>query len=489
MRRLVLLLFGAALLAGCSGSEGSEGNSALSGSPAFLELIEDARVAVQAGNLAEAGELYDEALAIDRENPGLWVDIARLRYRGGEQLIAIEAADYALELDPDYAPALLLRAQMVRDANGLAESLVWFEAAATADPRNPEVLGEYAATLGDLGQYSRMLGVVRELAGFAPDYPQVHYLQAVLAARAGDPVLAGSLLRRSGLADKGVPAAMMLEAIVAMQQGSFDTAATTLEALAKKQPGNLRVKELLARAWWLGGRERQVVDRFGAEAGGPLASPYLVMLVGRSLERMGERDRAIPFIERARQARPETSLVLATDPSLPAPTNRLRAMVSARDFGGAQDLAAALLGEFAQSGDVHALAGDVALAAGQPQRAAELYGVSAKVRRSWPLTRKLIAATRSMGEDEAADAILSRYLAGDPLNTDALVLLAERSAEREDWLRVAVVLDTAMALGAGSDLEVLRMRGAAARALGREDEAARFERLVAELKPADFLKG
>jgi Tfp pilus assembly protein PilF len=332
-----------------------------------------------------------------------------------------------------------------------------------------------------------MLAVVRELSQVAPDYPQVHYLQAVLAARAGDPVLARSLLTRSGLAEKGVPAAMMLEAIVSMQQGSFDTAATTLEALADRQPGNMRVKELLARAWWLGGRPRAVVDRFGAEAEGPLASPYLVMLVGRCLERMGERERAIAFIERARQARPAGSLVLSGENSLPEPTNRLRAMVASRDYGAAGGEAAGLLRRFPQSGDIHALAGDVALAAGQPLRAIELYGVSAKVRRSWPLTRKLIAATRRIGEDEAADAILSRYLAGDPQNPDALVLLAERSAERQDWLRVAVVLDTAMRLGAGSDLEVLRLRAAAARALGDREGAARFEALLAELAPRDFL--
>jgi len=486
MRKPVLLLALAAL-AGCSGGSNVSDKSALSGGEVFLELVEDARIAVKAGNLAEAGGYYDEALALEPENAGLWVDIARLRYLGGEHLTAIEAADYALELGPDYAPALLLRAQMVRDANGLAESLAWFEAAAAADPRNPEVLSEYAATLGDLGLYTRMLSVVREIATFAPEHPQVHYLQAVLAARGDDPVLAGNLLARSGMAEKGIPAAMMLEAIVSMQQGSYDTAATTLEALTEKQPGNMRVKELLARALWLGGRERQIVDRFGGIAQGELASPYLIMLVGRSLERMGERSRAIGFIERAREMRSEGALVLAPDVSLPGPVRRLREQAAAGSNGPAQDLSTDLLQRFPQSGDIHALAGDVALRSGKDLRAIELYGVASQVRRSWPLTRKLIAATRAIGEEEAADAVLSRYLAGDPQNTDALFVLAQLSAEREDWLRVAVVLDTALTLGAGSDLEVLRLRGEAAKALGREDEAERFEALYAELSPPDLL--
>lgn len=486
MRRLWPLI-AAAALAGCSAGDSAGGDSAITGSDEFLELIEDARVAVRAGNLAEAGRYYDQAMALDRENAGLWVDIARLRFMGGEHLTAIEAADYALQIDPEYGPALLLRAQMVRDANGLAESLVWFEAAANADPRNPEVLSEYAATLGDLGRYKEMLKVVRDLAAFAPDYPQVHYLQAVLAARADDPVLAGALLARSGLAERGVPAAMMLEAMVNMQQGSYDTAATTLETLAERQPGNMRVKELLARTWWLGGRDRAIVDRFGAEAEDAQASPYLVMLVGRSLERMGERGRAIPFIERARNANRGESFVLSTGASLPEATNRLRAQVASGNVGAAQSFAANLLRDYPQSGDVHALAGDTALAGGNAARAIELYGVSAQVRRTWPLTRKLIAATRLVGDELAADALLSRYIAGDPHNTEALLLLAERSAEKEDWLRVVVLLDTAMQLGSGSDLEVLALRAEAARKLGREGQAAQFEALHAELRPRDFL--
>jgi uncharacterized protein HemY len=146
-----------------------------------------------------------------------------------------------------------------------------------------------------------------------------------------------------------------------------------------------------------------------------------------------------------------------------------------------------MLNRFPHSGDVHALAGDAALAGGNAERALELYAVAASVRRSWPLTRKLIDAYRSYGDDIAADVLLSRYIAGDPQNTSALLLLAQRSAQSEDWLRVVVLLDTAIALGAGNDLEVLALRAEAARGLGRDDEAAEFEALRTELTPRPFL--
>ncbi len=66
-----------------------------------------------------------------------------------------------------------------------------------------------------------------------------------------------------------------------------------------------------------------------------------------------------------------------------------------------------------------------------------------------PLTRKIIASYNAYGDDRAAQALLSRYIAGDPHNTDALFLLAQTSAQQEDWLRVAVLLDNAIGIGCG----------------------------------------
>jgi Tfp pilus assembly protein PilF len=472
---------------GCSSEPQAESLFQLEGSEAFLDRIEEARRHIRFGDLAAAGRSYDEALELDPENAGLWVDIARLRFLGGEHLTAIEAADYALELGPNYAPALLLRAQMVRDANGLEESLPWFEAASVAAPNNAEILGEYAATLGDLGYNRDMLAAVRDLAKFAPDEPQAQYLQAVLAARGEDPALAARLLEKSRYIENGVPAAQMLDAIINMQQGNFDTAANKLEILAEEQPANIRVQELLARAWWLGGRDNLIAERFAQASTGPGASPYITMLVGRALERMGDRNRAIPFIERASQFNNQASFVIEEEASLPQVTNRLRDLLSSRNLSGADSVSSDFLRQFPQSGDAHSLSGDVALASDDALAAIELYQVSAQVRRSWPLTRKLAAAMLQAGEGEAAKVLLARYVQGDPQNLDALIVLARLSAEEADWLRVQVLLDTAIAQGAGSDPAVLTLRARAARELGNEEDVGQAEALLADTLPRPFL--
>ena len=92
-----------------------------------------------------------------------------------------------------------------------------------------------------------------------------------------------------------------------------------------------------------------------------------------------------------------------------------------------------------------------------------------------------------VGDEATADALLARYIAGDPQNTEALLLLAERSVTQDDWLRVAVVLDTAIGFGSGNDLEVLALRARAASELGRDDEAAVYTALYRELSPGAFL--
>jgi len=79
--------------------------------------------------------------------------------------------------------------------------------------------------------------------------------------------------------------------------------------------------------------------------------------------------------------------------------------------------------------------------------------------------------------------LIARHLVGEPRNTEALLLYAERSARAEDWLRVAVLLDQAIELGAGNDPRLLKLRAIAARALGETEEAAAFERMAWELHP------
>lgn len=473
-------------LASCAGEPPSR-NGAASGSAPFVRLLSEAEAMMAGGSLAQAGQLLDKARALEPDNPDLWVAIARLRFRGGEHLTAIAAADRALALGPDHAPALLMRALMVRDAHGRADSLPWFEAALAADPGYVDARAEYAATLGDLGRHRDMLAAVRALAAIAPDDARVFYCQAVLAQRGGKPVLARSLLDRSGMEAGGVPAALMLGALIDLDQGNYASAAETLDALSLRQPANARARDLLARALLLGGREGELFARFAPDAARPEASRYLLTTLARAHERLGDRAAAAPLLERAAR-RSDAALGLADRPGLPAPTTALRQSTAFVGWSAAVSEAQGLQARFPASADIAVLAGDTQLGSGNPVAALEAYARAARVRRPWVLTRKAVLAYRQAGDRAAADTLLARHVTGEPQNPAGLTALAQSLAQRGDWRRAARLLDHVIGLGAGHDPAVLALRSKAARMLGQGDLAARLADAHADLHPAALVQ-
>lgn len=450
---------------------------------AFTSLLADAESDMGKGALADAGRKLDEARSLAPESPDLWLAIARLRLRGGEHLTALEAADRALAFGPDHAPALLLRALMVRDAHGAPDSLAWFAAARRAAPDNPDILAEYAATLGDAGDASAMLEAVRALSKFAPDDPRAVWFQAVLAARGGQFTIARSLLGKSGMAERGVPAALLLDAVINLEERNADSAAVSLETLAARQPANARVRELLARALLEGGREEELVRRFGPEASLPEASPYLLTLVARAQERLGNRTAAAPLLARAYAPMKRAPVLLALRDGLPSPTTGVRRGLWADNSAGARAQASALRTRFPASADVAVLAGDALLGGDDPRSALTAYALASEARRPWPVTRKAVWTFARHGNPAAAELLLARQVTGEPQTASALFDLASRQAARGDWERTALLLDHALGLGAGHDPALLDLRLRAARERGDADASARLAALLAEVRP------
>ncbi|MFT4028213.1 MAG: tetratricopeptide repeat protein, partial [Novosphingobium sp.] len=254
------------------------------------------RLERNAGHLPAAGQAYDRALKFTPDDGQLWVDIGRLRYAGGEQVQAVEAADHALKLDPANPRVLEFRGQLIRDQYGLTAALPWFEAGLRQKPGDISLLGEYAATLGELGRARDMLAATRQMLKLDPGNARALYLQAVLAARAGKMDLARGLLGRTGDRIAGVPAAMLLRGALELEAGNPNLAIDVLDRLARMQPANGSARLLLARAAAAAGDRSQMFAAFPDETAG---SPYLLTLQARMLEDQGRRDAAAALLTRA----------------------------------------------------------------------------------------------------------------------------------------------------------------------------------------------
>lgn len=417
-----------------------------SGARGFRAL---ARLERMQGNLPAAGAAFDRALALTPGDASLWVEIGRLRYAGGEHLLALDAASHALALDPRSARALEFKGQIVRDRFGLVAALAWFDAALAVAPDDLSVMGEQAATLGELGRGHEMLAITRQMLAQDPRNPQAFYLQAVLAARAGDTSLARAMLNRTGDRLKAVPGAMLLDAILELRAQNHLLAVAKLEALVKRQPANRVARELLASALFRAGQHKEVVARFGVMALREDATPYLLATVGRSHEMLGRRDLAAPFLNRA--AEPGGSTIHAVPEGLSAAA----ALVASGELAAAGRQAEAERVANPGSAEVQIRAGDVQLALRRGNQAIERYRAASRVRLPAGLMEKMAAAFLLTGRQEAARVLVDRWLARNPSSRDAAWLAADLAARNGDWTRAEALLRHLGAVGGDGEVTLL----------------------------------
>ena len=385
------------------------------------------------GELAAAGEAFDRALALDPDRAGLWVDIARLRYRGGEHFSALDAAERALALGPGDPEALWFSGQLVRDAVGPRAALPFYRRAAAPETARDAMKLDFAATLGEAGQADEALGVIRDVATRSDLDPLGYRVQAVIAARAGNWELANALMRRAGPPEE--PAAMLLSGLIDLQLGNAASAAQTFDRLAALQPDNRLAALLLARALAAAGSHRELVHRFAERAARDDAPPYLKMLMARSLEAVGERGRAAAFLAAARAEPGDRMAVLRAAPEeddlaiVAAPINafasRLRDAIGRGDRVAVRAAARELHRRFPGSADAASLAGDAHYALEELERALVLYERAARIRTSWSLVRRMALAHARLGDRPAARRTLRAFLVENPGHRRAAALLAE----------------------------------------------------------------
>lgn len=390
------------------------------------------------GNLGGAAQAFDRALAITPNDADLWTEIASLRFSGGEQAQAVAAADHAVQLDPRNPRALALRGMLIREQYGLVAALPWFEAALRLQPDDPGLLGEYAATLGDIGEYRAMLIVCRKIIDVDPKNPRPLYLQAVLAARAGETDLARAILLRTGNAMRNVPAAILLTGVLEYRAGNINVAVEQFDRLVRLQPENTQARQLLARALDRMGDARQVVARFDADAQGSDASPYMLDIVGRSWSRLGQPARARALLARAVVQGSRPPQPLRTDAPLPVLAQRYadaprfaanavpyaRALLAAGRKDEAEDVADTLRDANPGASEAWLLSGDVLMMQGRKADALEDYQSAAAIRFNEPVLRRMDAALRALGRRQDANGMTSRYLAQNPSSLAAMKLLA-----------------------------------------------------------------
>jgi tetratricopeptide (TPR) repeat protein len=434
-----------------------------------------ARLEALDGDLDAAAQAYDAALAVGPETSGLWVDIGRLRYVSGQHRLALVAADRAMALDSADLRALEFRGQLLRDAQGPVAAAAWFERVVRQAPDDLGLLGEYAASLAEANRNREMLAVARRMVEIDPRHPCAYFLQAVLAARAGEDNLARRLLARTSGAYDDVPAGQLLSGVLELRTGNAALAVERFDALVRRQPDNTMASLLLGRALLANGEASEVVARFAARAGKGDASPYLLTLVGRAFEQLGRRAEAARYLDRAAGSLPQAVGILpsgdVTD-GAGASISLLRALLAQGRTDEVRARSDALRSAFPESADVARAVGDVALLTGDPATALVEYRRAAEVRSDLALVRRMVAALQALGREEDAVRLMADHLARNPRDRTAAIALGRAYAARRDWVQTAALLEFAAGTGGNRGDPRLLAELAEARRLGAAAHAA-----------------
>jgi tetratricopeptide (TPR) repeat protein len=416
---------------------------------------------VKARALAASGDLPGGRATLEQwldAHPGdaeAWTALAQLRRQSGDAAGAIEAVGRALDLTRRDAAALTLKAELVRDQYGLVASLAWFDAALEVDPGDPDTLLAKAATLGDLGRYRAMLAASRAALAQRPGDPMAYYLQAVLAARAGDADLARALMTRTDGALDDMPGALLLGGALDYLGGANQQAADKWGALSGDQPFNLTARRLLGAALLRAGNANDALDALRPIGLRADADSYALTLIARAFEAEGKRDWAARFLDRAaRPMRPSpapfgsddgvSGLAVAADDAPGDPLAQLdliRGFLEAGQTGAALGRARALAAASPGSAQAQTVLGDTLWALGRLPEATAAYQRAANLDFDEPAMLRLVEALDRTGHRDQAQRALALFLSQNPEDVSARRLAAAWQMAAKDWDAAIVTLE------------------------------------------------
>ena len=460
---------------------------------------EAARVAARAwqakGDNDAAQRAFDDALHLAPRAARTWVDLGRFRLTLGDQAGAIAAADKALTLAPGDPDALTLRGMLIRDQYGLVAALPWFERALDDHPNALAPLTEYAATLADAGRASRALSVSRRILALDPGNPRAWFLQAVIAARAGQIDLARTLLARTDGRLDGEPATRLLRGVLHLSDGNAVLAADALGPLVAMQPDNRVARTLLARASYLTGDYAGTAATLAPLVDRHDADPYVLTLAARAQEQLGDRAQADALLARASwPVRPSSDLLGGTNAVMTPPADvataadnipYIRALLMQGRTGEAVDRAGLLARANPGAPAAHVVLGDALVAAGRPADAARSFEAAANIRFDRNAALRLVAAWSAAGDPARALQLVRLFLAQNPMDVEMQRLAAGAAMQAHDWRGALRLLQAVQAQTGGHDALLMADLARASLEMGSPGKARLYAAQAYRLMPAN----
>ncbi len=459
------------------------------------------RVHMDRGDFVPAQQAFDTALQMAPQDSQIWTDLARLRFVAADQKGSIEAVEYALKLDASNVRAIEFRGRLMRSQFGVVAALPWFERGLQISPNDIPLLEEYALTLGDAGRYRDMLQQARKITSLDGGNSKAFYMQAVLAARAGNCELSKRILPRAGSAFNELPGPMLLDAICEFELGNFNRAVDRFQRLLALRPNNRSARIMLATAMYRAGDPFDALDTIRLVAARQDTDCYSLMLAARAFEASDQPKRSINPLDDAsvatiRMAQPlaeSMSLAEAADEVRRNPGNAravlpfIRLLLANGDTDTALGEATRLQAANPGVTEAHLLVGDVQAARENYAEALVAYQKAREIAFTEPVMLRVVDALSRTGNENGAAQTLAAYLAFNPGNLTALRLAAYRNLDSRRWTTAIALLERLRSRLGYNDSVLLANLARAYSGAGKHDDAIYYAEIAYRIAPANPL--
>jgi tetratricopeptide (TPR) repeat protein len=210
------------------------------GDPAVISLA--GRVAIGAGNMERAAQLFDRALEIEPNNVDARLGRAELALARGQTSQALDSLDRALRVNPEHQKALLSIALVHEDAGRFEEAEAAIERALRVhrdEPITYLVAAEFELRRGRL---ERALQLVETARSTDPQNQAAVALEAELALRLGANERAVSLAEELIGFERANVLAWYLRAVALLELGRLEDALTSARTALVLEPTNETVR-------------------------------------------------------------------------------------------------------------------------------------------------------------------------------------------------------------------------------------------------------
>lgn len=458
-----------------------------------------ARVYMDTGQMAKAGAAFDRALAIEPGNSMVWTDIGRFRMVAGDQKGAVEAVDKAIKLHGRNVRALTLRGRMMREQAGLVPSLAWFERALEINKEDVPALEEYAATLGEVGRYRDMLEQARKIIALDRKNGRAYYLQAVIAARAGDFGLTSRILQLAGSAINELPGAILMAGISEYQLGNVHKSIDLFKRLLDKQPHNVRARRMLSLALYRAGDAEAALEEIRPLASRRDAESYTLKIAGRAFEANGQRRRAAGGLDAAAWPKLVAKMPLmdsVSDLNISEGARRnpddarfviphIRALMRRDNNAKALSLAKGLRAKNPGVANAHLIEGDVYRRMGSLTNAMGAYKRAASISFTEPVMLRLAESFRQAGDLKAQRQLVTAFVANNPVSLTGLRLMGYYHLDDGNWQQAIAPLEYVLWRTGYNDSVLLTNLSRAWAGAGALDRAANYAAIAYRIDPAN----